>query len=125
MKLHIYLQSSPASKGRLETASYNVKLADILLLQSSSERRTDLGFQLFNSEQQHISEVVLTAGLFVLTTLVCAGGVHQRCTTKSEEAQVMEVVHPEKTGRKVANFDHCNCVYSADVLSHELLLNIL
>lgn len=120
MKLHIFLQSSLASKGRLETASYNVKLANFLLLQSSSERRTgrtDLGFPLFNREQKHISEVALTAGLFVLATLVCAGGVHQRCTTKSEEAQVMEV-YPEKKGRKVANFDHCNCVYSADVLSH-------
>lgn len=71
--------------------------------------------------------MVLTAGLFVLTTLVlvCAEGVRQRSTTKSEDAQVMEVVYPDKKGRKVANFDHCNSMNSADVLSYELYLNIV
>lgn len=69
--------------------------------------------------------MVLTAGLFVLTTLVlvCAEGAHQRSTTESEDAQVMEVVYPDKKGRKVANFDHCNSMNSADVLSYELHLN--
>lgn len=87
--------------------------------------RVLLGFPLFSTEYAGICEVVLTAGLFVLTTLVCAGSVHQRCTTKSEDAQVMELVHPDNKGRKVANFDHCICMYSAHVLSYELLLNIL
>lgn len=34
-------------------------------------------------------------------------------------------MYPDKKGREVANFDHCNCRYSADVLSYELLLNTL